>query len=194
MQVASKSAPRPITPGSLVAQTETQSARPILPLSRVARKSAPSINSRGNSAAGSDSDNIRPTIQEPRKKQTARKRASNHSPFSNLSGGNYEDEGDAGQPATKKARTSAGGSQAVSNNTKSAVTWDVRGSYVIECPNIEDEWGEKDQELTLDIYVENKNGRQQMFAMFHFIVVEVLFDQKSISGVRTNLILGNHAI
>ncbi|KAI9646549.1 hypothetical protein NHQ30_004542 [Ciborinia camelliae] len=109
-----------------------------------------------------------------RTKQTARKSAPSTGTHDDLFADDDDDgdEDNSEQPAAKRARISASGSRPISYATDTAVPWDVRGSYVIECPEIEDEWGEKDSDLTLDIYIERKRGRQQMFAMFNFIVVE----------------------
>lgn len=175
-QTARKSAQSTGTHDNLFGETATHAARPILPLPRKrqkARKNAPSTAIHDDLFGDSDSHFTRPGPVTPRPGLfTARKTAPSTSTHPNLFSDGDEDGDDVKLPATKRARTSASGSRTISDATKSEGTWDVRGSYVIECPNIEDEWGEKDSELTLDIYVENKNGRQQMFAMFHFIVVE----------------------
>lgn len=67
-------------------------------------------------------------------------------------------------------------SEASSTDIKSAGnTWDVRGSYDIVCPIIEDGWrplGGGDGTLTLDLYLETKQGKQQMYAVFDFRVLE----------------------
>ncbi|KAF7907543.1 uncharacterized protein EAF01_005129 [Botrytis porri] len=112
-----------------------------------------------------------PVSPGPRK-QTAVKSTRSASTHLDLFVDDGEDEVAHRQPAAKRLRTSASGARANSSTTELEGLWDVRGSYVIECPNIEEEWGEKDSDLILDIYVENKNGRHQMFAMFNFIVVE----------------------
>ncbi|ESZ96072.1 hypothetical protein SBOR_3549 [Sclerotinia borealis F-4128] len=174
-QTARKSAPSTGTHDNLFAETETYAARSVLPLPRkkqTARKFAPSTGTHDNLFADGASHTMRPVVPEPRKKQTARKFAPSTSTHSNLFADDGGDEPDSRQPAAKKVRTSVGGNRTILDSTESEGSWDVRGSYVIECPDIEDEWGEKDSELTLDIYLENRNGRQQMFAMFHFIVVE----------------------
>ncbi|KAJ8064598.1 hypothetical protein OCU04_006927 [Sclerotinia nivalis] len=175
-QTARKIAPSTGTHNSLFGETEAHAARPILPLPRkrqTARKNVPSTAIHDDLFGDSNSHFTRPGPVTPRPGiQTARKTAPSTSTHPNLFSDDDEDGDDAKLPATKRARTSASGARTISDATKLEGTWDVRGSYVIECPNIEDEWGEKDSELTLDIYVENKNGRQQMFAMFHFIVVE----------------------
>ncbi|CAD6439737.1 f3264f75-1397-40cf-9e4f-c25dccdfe720 [Sclerotinia trifoliorum] len=174
-QTARKFAPSTGTHDSLFGETEAHAARPILPLPRkrqTARENAPSTAIHDDLSSDSNSHFTRPGPVTPRPgRQTARKTVPSTSNHANLFS-DGEDGDDAKPPATKRARTSVGGARSISDATNSEGTWDVRGSYVIECPNIEDEWGEKDSELTLDIYVENKNGRQQMFAMFHFIVVK----------------------
>lgn len=130
---------------------------------------------------------MRSVSQESRKKQTARKHTASTSTHPNL----FSDDGSK-QPAAKRARTSKGSSR---NATESETSWDIRGSYVIECKDIEDEWGEKDSELTLDIYLENKDGKLQMFAMFDFVVVQVLLCAiLFVLNPRTNVISGNYAL
>ncbi|KAK0125616.1 hypothetical protein ONS96_009450 [Cadophora gregata f. sp. sojae] len=49
-------------------------------------------------------------------------------------------------------------------------TWDVRGSYHISCPVIEEQWG--GQSLTLDIYLETHSGRRQLCGAFDFSLIE----------------------
>jgi hypothetical protein len=62
------------------------------------------------------------------------------------------------------------------SNTYAKVTgnyWDIRASYDIRCPEIEEQWRpEGDPSLTLDMYLETRNGKQQMYGIFHFRVVE----------------------
>ena len=48
--------------------------------------------------------------------------------------------------------------------------FDVRGSYVIRCPDIESQWDDGDG-LTLDLYLEPQNGKMQLFAFFDFRVI-----------------------
>ncbi|RAL67783.1 hypothetical protein DID88_008510 [Monilinia fructigena] len=175
-QTARKSAPSTSTHDSLFDETETHTARQILPLPRrkqTARKFAPSTSTHDNLFADNGSHTMRPPSIEGQKNQTGRKSAPSTSTHPSIIVD--DDDGDGNepeQPAAKKARTSSSVSRAIPGATKSGNSWDVRGSYVIECPNIEDEWGEKNAELTLDIYVEKKHGRKQMFAIFDFIVVE----------------------
>ncbi|KAF4626346.1 hypothetical protein G7Y89_g11814 [Cudoniella acicularis] len=101
-----------------------------------------------------------PIVERPvfKTKQTARKTASNwHS---------SEDE----KPLMSKQTASDSKSDIKSENS-----WDVRGRYLISCPGIEEEWssqGGGDPSLTLDVYLENKNGRQQLYAVFDFRVIK----------------------
>lgn len=44
-------------------------------------------------------------------------------------------------------------------------TFDVRGSYVINCLEIEHQWDEQG-DLTLETYLENQNGKLQLFGVF----------------------------
>ncbi|KAA8572805.1 hypothetical protein EYC84_003382 [Monilinia fructicola] len=175
-QTARKYAPSTGTHDSLFDETEAHTARQILPLPRkkqtarkfapstkarkkqTARKFAPSTSTHDNLFADSGSHTMRPPPTEALKKQTARKFAPSTSTHPRICQKKHELRVVSLEP-----------SQALQ---KSENSWNVRGSYVIECPDIEDEWGEKDAELTLDIYVEKKGGRKQMFAMFNFIVVE----------------------
>ncbi|TGO19698.1 hypothetical protein BTUL_0003g01550 [Botrytis tulipae] len=175
-QTARKSVPSSGTHENVFDEIKTQSARPILPLSRerrAARKVVQSTATHNNLFGDSDSHSPnRPGPVSPgTRKQTAVKSTRSNSTHSDLFAGGGEDEDAHRQPAAKRLRTSASGARA-NSSAESESLWDVRGSYVIECPDIEEEWGEKDSDLTLDIYVENKNGRHQMFAMFNFIVVE----------------------
>lgn len=169
-------------------EIKTQSARPILPLPRkkqTARKVAQSTATHDNLFSDSDSHSPNrpgPVSPGPRK-QTAVKSTRSTGTHSDLFAGAGEDKDAHKRPAAKRLRTSASGARA-NSSAESEDLWDVRGSYVIECPDIEEEWGEKDSDLTLDIYVENKNGRHQMFAMFNFIVVEVWFQYILVPGVH----------
>ncbi|TGO30982.1 hypothetical protein BPAE_0002g00740 [Botrytis paeoniae] len=175
-QTARKSVPSSGTHDNVFDEIKTQSARPILPLPRkkqTARKVTQSTATHNNLFSDSNSyspNRPGPAPRDP-KKQTAVKSTRSTSTHSDLFAGDGEDEDAHRQPAAKRLRTSASGARA-NLSAESEGLWDVRGSYVIECPDIEEEWGEKDSDLTLDIYVENKNGRHQMFAMFNFIVVE----------------------
>ncbi|KAF7864335.1 uncharacterized protein EAF02_010303 [Botrytis sinoallii] len=117
------------------------------------------------------------------KKQTAVKSTRSTNTHPDLFVDDGEDEVAHRQPAAKRLRTSASGARANSSAAESEDLWDVRGSYVVECPDIEEEWGEKDSDLTLDIYVEKKNGRHQIFAMFNFIVVEGIMRFERPTGV-----------
>jgi hypothetical protein len=119
-----------------------------------------------------------PPAKAHQKKQTARKNA-----FPESSSREYENPPAAMKPRTKQtARKSvfpspsppAESRQAeASSNAKGKHAWDVRGSWDISCPKIEDGWGPQgdDPSLTLDIYLENKNGHHQLFAIFHFRVI-----------------------
>lgn len=52
-------------------------------------------------------------------------------------------------------------------------SWDIRGSYEIQCDDIEGEWGSQgDPTLTLDLYLQNIGGKQQLYGMFQFRVIE----------------------
>ncbi|KAM0158955.1 hypothetical protein ACHAQE_000726 [Botrytis cinerea] len=146
---------------------------PVLPLPRgkqTAVKSTSSTSSHSDQYFDSNAESPGPVSPGP-KRQTAVKSTRSTRTHSDLFKDEGENEGDYNQPAAKRLRTSASGARA-NSSAKSEGLWDVRGSYVIDCPEIEEEWGEKESEFTLDIYVENKNGKQQMFAMFNFIVVE----------------------
>ncbi|KAL2075435.1 hypothetical protein VTL71DRAFT_378 [Oculimacula yallundae] len=54
--------------------------------------------------------------------------------------------------------------------------WDVAGQYTIDCPDIENEWGPRGgfhhEPLTLDIYLETRNGKRQLFGAFDFRIIE----------------------
>ncbi|QSZ30904.1 hypothetical protein DSL72_000462 [Monilinia vaccinii-corymbosi] len=139
---------------------------------QTARKSAPSTGTHDSLFDDTETHVARRILPLPRTKQTARKFAPSTSTHPSLFADDNEQDDDSRQPTSKRARTSTSVSRATPDAKKSKGSWDVRGYYVVECPDIEDEWGEKDSELTLDIYIENKNGRQQMFAMFKFVVVE----------------------
>lgn len=81
-------------------------------------------------------------------------------------------------PVLKRARTSQAAATACScgqqKDIKSSVSlWDVRGSYLIHCTEIERQWPyQGDQVLTLDMYLEKRSGIQQMFGIFDFNVIE----------------------
>ena len=49
-------------------------------------------------------------------------------------------------------------------------SWDVRGSYEIRCRDIEEQWG--GHSLTLDIYLEIRNGKRQLYGAFDFNAIE----------------------
>ncbi|PMD46171.1 hypothetical protein L207DRAFT_561564 [Hyaloscypha variabilis F] len=52
-------------------------------------------------------------------------------------------------------------------------SWDVRGSYKIKCPELEGGWSPQgDPTLTLDLYLETRQGKQQLYGIFHFRTVE----------------------
>ncbi|KAF5879556.1 uncharacterized protein Bfra_006765 [Botrytis fragariae] len=187
-QTARKSVPSSGTHDNVFDEIGTQQARPILPLPRrkqTARKFVPSTATHDNLFSDSDSHSPnRPGPVSPGpQKQTAVKSTRSTSTHSDLFADDGEDEIAHRQPAAKRLRRSASGARANSSATESEGLWDVRGSYVVECPDIEEEWGEKDSDLILDIYVENKNGRHQMFAMFNFIVVEGIMRFERPNGV-----------
>ena len=49
-------------------------------------------------------------------------------------------------------------------------SWDVRGSYEIRCRDIEEQWG--GHSLTMDIYLEIRNGKRQLYGAFDFNAIE----------------------
>ncbi len=53
-------------------------------------------------------------------------------------------------------------------------TWDVGGVWEIKCPEIENGW-DSNGPLTLNIFLEKVRNTHQMFAEFHFNVVEGVF-------------------
>ncbi|TVY17411.1 hypothetical protein LARI1_G004212 [Lachnellula arida] len=119
-------------------------------------------------------------IKAPQKKQTARKDA-----FPESSPREHEHPSAPTKPRTKQtARKSVFQSPPPSTESRQAEAssskvskgkhaWDVRGSWIISCPEIEGGWGYEgdDPSLTLDIYLEKKNGHHQMYAIFHFRIV-----------------------
>jgi len=121
-----------------------------------------------------------PVAKGPRTKQTARKNA-----FPESSSREYEPSPATMKPRTKQtARKSVFKSpsppvesrqaEASSNaNAKGKHAWDVTGSWDIFCPEIEDGWDPQgdDPSLTLDIYLEKKNGHHQLYTIFHFIII-----------------------
>ncbi|KAF7957631.1 hypothetical protein EAE96_003205 [Botrytis aclada] len=177
-QTARKVAQSTATHDNLFSDSDSQSPNlpgpaPRGPKKQTAVKSTKSSSTDSDVFFDSNTENPdRPEPIPPRPgKQTAVKSTRRVSTHVDLFADNGENEVAHRQPAAKRLRTSASGARA-NPSSESEGLWDVRGCYVIECPNIEEEWGEKDSDLTLDIYVENKNGRHQMFAMFNFIVVE----------------------
>ncbi|KAH6724357.1 hypothetical protein BKA61DRAFT_28170 [Leptodontidium sp. MPI-SDFR-AT-0119] len=53
--------------------------------------------------------------------------------------------------------------------------WDITGEYNVDCPAIESEWGPRGglyDPLKLDIYLETKNGKRQLYGAFDFRVIE----------------------
>jgi hypothetical protein len=132
---------------------------------------------------------VRPTIgpmhQGPRTKQTARKSAFPERPSPNsrspevLSFGHMNQASPIGGTARKTAspeKPSPVKTESSSANIKASdSSWDVRGSYHIRCPEIEGQWspqGMGDPSLTLDLCLETRHGKQQLYGMFHFRVVE----------------------
>ncbi|TVY47854.1 hypothetical protein LOCC1_G002940 [Lachnellula occidentalis] len=133
--------------------------------------------------------------EAPQKKQTAKKTA-----FPESSLGESEHQSAATKPRAKQtARKSVFQSpppatesmQAEASSSKVAKgkhAWDVRGSWLISCPEIEDGWGYEggDPSLTLDIYFEKKNGHHQMYAIFHFrIITGVMRFEKPIPNPKS---------
>ncbi|XMA15363.1 hypothetical protein WAI453_008154 [Rhynchosporium graminicola] len=53
-------------------------------------------------------------------------------------------------------------------------SWDITGQYAINCPEIEDQWpGDYgDDSLTLDLHLETKNGKRQLFGAFDFRIID----------------------
>ncbi|TVY25772.1 hypothetical protein LHYA1_G005307 [Lachnellula hyalina] len=116
----------------------------------------------------------------PRKKQTARKNAFPESSLSEYEHPSAAPKSRPKQTARKSVFQSPPPStesiQAEPSSSKVAKgkhAWDVRGSWIISCPEIENGWGYEgdDPSLTLDIYLEKKNGHHQMYAIFHFRIV-----------------------
>ena len=71
------------------------------------------------------------------------------------------------KPSAAKAESSSANAH-VSDNS-----WDVRGSYKIKYPKIEGGWSPQgDPTLTLDLYLETRHGKQRLYGMFHFRVIE----------------------
>lgn len=110
------------------------------------------------------------SAKAPRPKQTARKSA-----FPDSS----ESESDEPPAAKFKTKQTAMKTAFPSPPPRSSAiakgkhSWDVCGSWAINCPKIEDGWGPEgdDPSLTLDIYLEKKNGHHQLFAIFHLRII-----------------------
>ena len=49
-------------------------------------------------------------------------------------------------------------------------TWDVTGAWKISCPYMEEQWGDGDDECSLELYITDTTDGQQMWATFDFIV------------------------
>jgi len=128
---------------------------------------------------------VRPTVgpmhKGPRTKQTARKSVF---PDRRDYGSSSPDTGPSMAAsyhghATATSKSLSDKSSPVKKENSSAKgpasdnSWDVRGSYKINCPEIEGGWSpEGDPTLTLDLYLETKQGKQQFYGVFHFRVVE----------------------
>ncbi|MCJ1283468.1 hypothetical protein MMC26_002797 [Xylographa opegraphella] len=54
-------------------------------------------------------------------------------------------------------------------------SWDITGSWTVNCPYIEKQWGDGDTDCYLDIVVTTSGGRKQMWAQFDFIVITGIF-------------------
>jgi hypothetical protein len=60
-----------------------------------------------------------------------------------------------------------------SHDKKPDNSWDIRGSYEVNCPAILEQWDPHgDLSLTLDLYLETRGGKPQLYGMFNFGVVE----------------------
>ena len=71
------------------------------------------------------------------------------------------------EPSAVEKETSSANFPA-SNNS-----WDIRGSYKTECQEIEGGWSPQgDPTWTLDLYLESRQGKQQLDGTLHFKVVE----------------------
>jgi len=137
------------------------------------------------SKASVPSRQVRPIIgpihKAPRTKQTARKNVfperSNYGSSGPDAGPSmstsYQGQGTATNMSFSDRSSPVKKENASANGPGSDNSWDVRGSYNIKCPEIEDGWSpEGDPTLTLDLYLETRQGKQQLYGVFHFRVVE----------------------
>ena len=80
-------------------------------------------------------------------------------------------KGGSGRPVNMDIVVLKIGADEASASKQSATnSWDVRGSYEIRCRDIEEQWG--GHSLTLDIYLEIRNGKRQLYGAFDFNAIE----------------------